>query len=212
MINSHKILIVEDDEKQSGLLTILLEGQVKFKVTGIAASYEEAVAKLKSEEIDLCIVDINLNGRKTGIDVINHISENYPNMLVLVNTVHSDSAVLFDAVKAGAGGYILKGIPPAEILDSINRISQGEVPISPSIARKILASFKDQPKAAGETLTEREIELLKYSYQGYQHKQIAEMLNLSTHTVYTHFKNIYEKLHVNSRKEALQKAKKLLYL
>jgi two-component system NarL family response regulator len=212
MMKPHNILIVEDDAKQSELLRMLLSGQNRFKVTGTAESYEEAETVLASDKIDLCIVDIDLRGKKTGIDVVKHVSEKYPDTLVLVHTIHADSTVLFDAIRAGAGGYILKGLSPMDFISSVNRICDGDVPISPVIARKILASFKQNDAVFSEKLSEREIELLKMSDQGYQHKQIAQMLNLSAHTVYTHFKNIYQKLHVNNRTSAISKAKKLSYL
>lgn len=212
MNKTHNILIVEDDRKLSDLMKLLLSGQKRFNVAGVAQSFEEAVSIINSKKIDLSIIDIDLKGKKNGIDVVSYIAAKSPETMILVHTVHADSAVLFDAIKAGAGGYVLKGLPPAELLDSINRICDGDVPISPAIARKILSSFRQSEETVTEKLSEREVELLKLSDQGYQQKQIAEMLNLSIHTVYTHFKNIYQKLQVNSSAAALSKAKKLSYL
>lgn len=212
MTKPYNILIVEDDPKQADLLKILLSGQNRFNVAATADSYEQATAAVKSGNIDLCIVDIDLCGTKTGVDVVRFVSAHYPDILILVHTIHADSTVLFDAIKAGAGGYVLKGLSPMDFINSVNKICDGDVPISPMIARKILSSFVQNEKDSTEKLSDRELELLKMSDQGYQHKQIAQMLNLSAHTVYTHFKNIYHKLQVNDRASALRKAKKLSYL
>lgn len=204
----YNVLIVEDDKKQAELLKSLVSANSMFSVSGCAASYADAVSIMDSAAIDMAIIDIDLKGTKNGIDVIKHARKNNMNMLALVYTIHSDSNTLFDALKAGANGYILKCSKTSELAKSIEGICEGEIPISPMIARKILNSFRETADTT-EQLTERELEMLIFVDRGFSHKQIAENLNVSINTVYTHFRNIYQKFQVNSKDEALEKAKKL---
>jgi len=210
-MNHYNVLIVEDDKKQSELLKNLIQGNAMFSVAGCAQSFDEAEKILNSKNVDMAIVDIDLKGTKNGIDVIRSARKINQDILTLVYTIHSDSQVLFEALRAGAGGYILKCSKVSELIQSIEGICEGEVPISPMIARKILGAFRDeQPET--ETLTAREQEILILVDKGYTHKQIADNVNVSINTVYTHFRNIYQKLQVSSKKEALVKAKKLSML
>lgn len=206
-MKNFNILIVEDDKKQAELLKNLIQGNRMFSVAGCAASFDEAVKIIDSKQIDMAIIDIDLKGSKNGIDVISYARKSNHEILTLVYTIHSDSPTLFEALKAGAGGYLLKCTKVSELAKSIEQICEGEVPISPMIARKILGTFRET-STEFEPLTEREVECLILVDKGYTHKQIADTSNVSINTVYTHFRNIYQKLQVNNKKDALSKAKK----
>ncbi|WP_303852527.1 response regulator transcription factor [Seleniivibrio woodruffii] len=204
------VIIVEDDREQAELLRVILSTSDKYNVAGMAESYEECVELLNNNKIDLMTVDIELQGEKTGIDIISYATDKYKNILTLVHTVNEDSEILFDALKAGAGGYILKGSSLVEIFSSIERLQAGDVPMTPKIARRLIASFKQNKDSGGqELLSKREMEILDFADRGFSYQQIAKHCGISRHTVHTHFKHIYTKLQVNSKLSAIKKAKNM---
>lgn len=209
-IQKINVIIVEDDREQAELLKVILSTSDKYSVAGIAKSYEECVELLNNNKIDLMTVDIELHGEKTGIDAIRYATDRHKNILTLIHTVNEDSEILFEALKAGAGGYILKGSSLVEIFSSIERLQAGDVPMTPKIARRLIASFKQNKDAGGqELLSKREMEILDLADRGFSYQQIAKHCGISRHTVHTHFKNIYTKLQVNSKHNAIRKAKNM---
>ncbi|MGE4318738.1 MAG: LuxR C-terminal-related transcriptional regulator [Deferribacterales bacterium] len=206
----NRIMIVEDNESQSKLLEMMITASSGFEWFGTAAGYDDAVALLEKGEPDVLIVDIDLDSVKNGIDVINYCAVKYPDAQILVHTIHDGSDKVFDALKAGASGYALKGSSPSEFFSHLEKICGGEVSMSPKIARKVLSFFRSMPQPPEQSgLSSREIEILTMADEGYTYQQIADKLNISRHTVHTHLKQIYTKLHVNSKGEALLKAKKM---
>ncbi len=207
-----KIVIVEDDINLGNLLRVMINASRDYVCTDVVDSYDGYISTVKTAQPDISIIDIDLSSEKNGIDIIKFINDNNIGTEVVVHTVHDDRETLFEALKAGAGGYILKGSTPLEFLTMLENMKKGEVPISPKIARRILAFFKDAHRRDYEPLSAREIEILGLADLGYSCKQIAAHTQISTHTVNTHLKQIYSKLRVNSRKEALVKAKKISIL
>jgi len=204
------VVIVEDDKEQAELLRVILATSEKYYVAGMAESYEECIELLNNNKIDLITVDIEIRGIKTGIDIIRYATDKYKNILTLVHTINEDSEMLFEALKAGAGGYILKGTSLVNVFSSIEKICAGDVPMTPKIARRLIASFKQsKDQAENELLSKREIEILHLADRGFSYQQIAEHCEISKHTVHTHFKNIYTKLQVNSKHIAIKKAKNM---
>jgi len=204
-----EIFIIEDNVKMAELMMSMLGASHEFRCVGTASSYEEAVDFLRKKTPDITIIDIDLSSDKNGIDIIRYINEQKIQTEILVHTVHEDGETLFEALKAGAYGYILKGTSPLEFLTYLARMKTGEVPISPKIARRILAHFHDDKQTENETLSARELEILKLANHGYTYQQIADKVNISKHTVHSHLKQIYAKLQVNSKNEAIKKARKM---
>jgi len=202
------IVIVEDDIALGNLLQIMINASRDYLCTDVVDSYEDYVKAVQASAPDISIIDIDLSSEKNGIDIIKFINDKDIRTEVVVHTVHDDRETLFEALKAGAGGYILKGSTPLEFLTMLENMKKGEVPISPKIARRILTFFKDAQLPDHEPLSARETEILGLADLGYSYKQIAAHTQISVHTVNTHLKQIYSKLKVNSRREALAKAKK----
>lgn len=208
MNSTNNIIVVEDDKKQAEMIAYVFSSCDKFNLVGTVSGFDECMAVLEKHQVDIAIVDIDLSEKLNGIDVVRHIAENYPDMQVVINTVYEDSATIFEALKAGAHGYILKGSTPVELFEHIENLSNGNVPMTPRIARRVLSFFRDSTENAGQ-LSEREIAVLGLADRGYTYQQIADNLNISRHTVHAHFKQIYLKLKVSSKSKAVKKAKKL---
>ncbi|MGE4317751.1 MAG: response regulator [Deferribacterales bacterium] len=206
------IIIVEDDIKLAGLLKSMLEASSEYNCLGVVDSFEQCVSLLKISQPDIIVVDIDLSSETSGIEIIRYVSENCPDTEVLVHTVHEDNETLFEALRMGASGYILKSSSPLEFLTYLKQMQKGEVPISPKIARRILSFFNEQKQEECEPLSSREIEVLRMADKGYTYKQIADLTGISRHTVHAHLKQVYFKLHVTSKTEALKKARKMTLL
>jgi DNA-binding NarL/FixJ family response regulator len=161
----------------------------------------------------MVLMDINLPGM-SGIECSRHIKEKHPKVLIMMCTVYEDDEKIFSALKAGASGYILKRASIEEIFDSIKLLLAGGSPMSATIARKVVESFMEKNSAPldGEQLSERENEILDQLAMGLRIKEIADKLNISINTVRTHIRHIYEKLQVQTRVEALNKARKSKFL
>ena len=204
------IIIVEDSKTVQTMLVKLLEGQNHIKVVAAVESAEEALEYLANHCVDLVILDLCLPGLSYDL-AVKAIKSARPDLDILVFTVSEDDETVFSALKAGATGYILKTADHQQILAALNEIKAGGSPMSPSIARKVLREF--QLPAADEELQElisplssRETEILDLLYRGLNITQIADSLFISPHTVHTHIKKIYSKLHVNSRSQAIYEA------
>lgn len=158
---------------------------------------------------DVILMDIELPGMN-GIAATALIRQKFPDMQILIQTVFEDDEKVFNALCAGASGYLLKNTSPAKVLDAIREVYEGGAPMSPSIAKKVIASFypnnQDSPlQREFSKLTDRETEVLDYMIKGQSYKMIAGQMNVSVGTVHSHIKSIYKKLHVNSMSEAIIK-------
>lgn len=172
---------------------------------GVFPDAERALEQLPKNPPDVAVVDINLP-RMSGIELVARLREICPKILCLILTTYEDSILIFDALKAGASGYLLKRAPAQEIVDAIVQVHAGGSPMSPQIARQVVSYFHHQPvRSEFETLSDREREVLQWLAEGSMYKEIAHRLSISVDTVRTHVRKIYEKLHVHSRTEAVLK-------
>lgn len=198
--------IVEDSNKIREGLAAIIDGSEGFRCKAIFTTAEEAIKKLPLENPDVVLMDVNLPGM-SGIECVIKLKEILPEVQIMMLTVYEDNETIFKSLIAGATGYILKRTPPAELLDAIRELHTGGSPMSDQIARKVVQAFQQMGKSSKETenLSDRESEILCYLSKGYHDKEIADKLFLSVKTVRTHLRNIYKKLHVRSRTEAVLK-------
>jgi len=199
--------IIEDEKQIRESLTILINGSDGFSCENTFESAEDAIRELPSLKLDVVLVDIHLTGR-TGIDCVARVKPICKQTQFLMCTSYEDTTSIFNALKAGASGYVTKTIQPSKLLDSIIEAHNGGSPMSGHIARKVVQSF--HPNAPDnnpelQKLSLREREILDHLSKGLRYKEIADTLFLSTETVRKHIRNIYEKLQVNSAIEALNK-------
>jgi DNA-binding NarL/FixJ family response regulator len=168
---------------------------------------EEALDAIGNAIPDVVLVDIGLP-RMSGIEGIRVLRQRYPNLPTVVLTVYEDDKRIFDAICAGACGYLLKKTPPARLMESLNEAAGGGAPMSPEVARKVIALFREvrPPESAGYQLSPHEIRLLKLLVEGHNYKTAATELKVSVNTIRFHIRSIYEKLHVHSKSEAVAKA------
>jgi DNA-binding NarL/FixJ family response regulator len=207
-----RIIVVEDDRCLLENLTRLLGRRGDFEVAGCFTNAEDALAANPWQAGDVLIADIDLPGI-SGIELIARVKETQPEVLPLAHTIYEDRDTVFAALTAGAFGYLVKGCT-AEVLEtSIRDLVRGGAPMSPPIARRLLDRFlQDSPPEESAALSEREAGLLRLVAQGLIYKEIGEQLGISPHTVHTHIKNIYGKLHATDRQHALRRARMLGYL
>ncbi|MEK7257778.1 MAG: response regulator transcription factor [Bacteroidota bacterium] len=204
------VAIVDDDADIRDALQWILNNSEGFACTGVFKNCGEAVAGLASAQAlpDVVLMDISMPGQ-SGIECVKLLKESYPNLPVVMQTVHGSDDLIFESLRAGACGYILKKTPADRLLQAIRDAHEGGAPMSGEVARKVLDFFqKPQPDPAIATLSERELDVLRLLIDGHSYKAIADRLFLSVHTVRFHLHNIYEKLHVSSRMEAVAKAMK----
>jgi DNA-binding NarL/FixJ family response regulator len=192
------------------MLVALLDGQSGHRVVADVETAEEAVAFLSEHNADLVILDLCLPGLSYD-QAVRAIKDACPDMNILVFTVSEDDDTVFSALKAGAVGYLLKAAQPIQIITALDEIKAGGSPMSPSIARKVLREFQSSPVREAlpgilSPLSSRETEILELLYKGLSFLEIGDKLFISPHTVHTHIKKIYTKLHVNSRSEAIYEA------
>lgn len=202
-----RVAIVEDhDDFREGIFHVL-QATEGFRCVGKYSSLEEAVPNLPAA--DVILLDINLPG-KSGIDGIASIKEKHPACQVVMLTVYEDDGTIMSAIGAGADGYLLKKTPPARLLQAIEEAAAGGMPMTPFVARQAITLFKHiLPQApSSSNLTPREQEVLAFLAQGLSYGKVGENLFISIDTVRNHVRNIYAKLHVNSKAEAVAKAMK----
>ena len=206
----HSVVIVEDDPETSNRFVDLVSADSGFELLGTAATVKQGLELIGRLKPDILLTDLGLPDG-SGIDIIKSIRDRNLDTQVIVITGFQDEKMVFSALEAGAKGYILKHDQSSKITESIYSMLKGGAPISPIIARLLLKQFEGNPQspAAPEVLTERQTKILKLVSQGFSSREISEKLSISYHTVTTHIKNIYEKLQVNSRTEALHEAFKL---
>lgn len=206
----HTVGIVEDDPTQCRSLELLLEGQRGFHVSFAVHEASEALSRITASAPDVLIVDLGLPDMD-GIELIAKASPLAPKMETMVFTINEDDRSIFDALRAGATGYVTKDASPEQILDALDNLLSGGSPISPAIARRVVEELAARPAettVAGPQaqLTDREREIMALLAQGYTYLNIASRLGLSTHTVHAHIRRVYKKLRVGSRSEAVFEA------
>ena len=201
-----RIAVVEDDKTVREGLQMLLNGSPGFTCVAAYGNGEDAVAGLPEANPDVVLMDINLPGI-SGIECILALKEQKVPMQFIMLTVFEDADAIFHSLSAGATGYLLKQTPPVKLLEAIQDVFRGGSPMSGDIARKVVQSFQHPVPnyAAANSLTKREDEILSYLVKGYFYKEIAGLLFISVETVRTHIRNIYEKLQVRTRSEAILK-------
>lgn len=202
-----RVVLIEDLREVREGLTMLINGTPGFRCTGSHRTMEDALGRLDSGQCDAILTDIGLPGM-SGIDGIRILHERFPDLPILALTVYDNDDNVFEALCAGASGYLLKNTPPARLLDSIREVLDGGAPMSPEVARRVIRLFRDYrpPDHAEYHLTPQETELLKLLVEGHHKKTAAREMGISVNTVSFHLKNIYEKLQVHSKTEAVAKA------
>ncbi len=198
------VSIVEDlSEIRSGIEKLITE-QKDLLLLSSSSNAEEATIAIKASQPDVVIMDINMPG-KSGIDCIRAIKQDCPTTQFMIFTIYENDEKIFDALAAGASGYLLKKTPPEKIIEAIKELKNGGSPMSTPIARKVINHFKESKTQGHESLTNKENEILNFLSKGYLYKEIAGKLFISVGTVTQHIHNIYEKLHVSNKTEAINK-------
>ena len=196
------VTIIEDDDDIRDSLAILINGTSGFRCTKNYRDCETALPKIFHTPPDVILMDLGLPGM-SGIEGIRRIKSKQPNQNILVLTVHRDSHLVFEALCAGASGYLTKDTEPVKLLNAIEDAFNGGAPMTTHIARMVVESFKTCPHTG---LTPRENEVLSNLCEGMSYKMIAHTLSISEETVRRHIKNIYKKIEVTSKSEAVAKA------
>ena len=201
-----KIAIVEDNNTLRQSLEQLFTRTHDMVCVASLSNLLNVVSELGKAQPDIILMDIGLPNI-SGIEGVRTVKQNFPEILVLMFTVFEDDEKIFDAIRAGASGYLLKKTPSMEIVEAIRELHQGGAPMSPSIARKVINAFQSQHTTAvpDYQLTAREKEILYSLVDGLSYKKIAEKYFVSISTIRTHICNIYQKLHVNSKSQAVAK-------
>jgi DNA-binding NarL/FixJ family response regulator len=201
-----RVAIVENERSVREELASLLREAQGFECVGAYASGEEALREIPRHPPEVVLMDINL-GKLSGIQCTHLLKQVLPDLQILMLTVYDDRGRVFEALQMGAGGYLLKRTPAAEILKAIEDLHRGGAPMSSYIARQVVQSFSKQATgpAASVALSPREKEVLALVARGYINKEIGDMLGITEDTVRGYLKHIYEKLHVRSRTEAAMK-------
>lgn len=201
------VAIVEDNLNLRMGTSYILSTSPKYKVAGEYENAEELLEEFREVNPDVVLMDIGLPGI-SGIEATAQIKTIFPRVQIIILSVFEDDENVFQAICAGACGYISKPVMPGQLLESIEQAFDGASPMSPHIARKVLDLFKQHvpPTRADYNLTDRELDVLNLLTQGDDHKMIAEKLFLSPFTIRAHLRNIYEKLHVHSKSQAVAKA------
>lgn len=202
-----RIVIIEDERDLREGLQSLINLTPNFVCAKGFGSMETALAQITADEIDLVLTDIGLP-RMNGIEGTQILREKFPDLPIVVLTVHEENEKIFQALCAGANGYLLKNTPPAQIIEAIKEVLNGGAPMSPEVARRVVTLFRKfaPPEISDYKLTEQEKQILKMLVDGHHYKTAARELGISIHTVSFHLRNIYSKLHVHSKTEAVAKA------
>ncbi len=201
------IAIIEDERELREGLQSLVNYTPGFSCTRSFGNMETALAQIEIDKVDLVLTDIGLP-RMNGIEGTKILREKYPDLPIVVLTVHNENEKIFQALCAGANGYLLKNTPPAQIIQALTEVISGGAPMSPEVARRVVTLFrKFAPSEISDyKLTEAEKQILKMLVNGHHYKTAAHELDISIHTVSFHLRNIYAKLHVHSKTEAVAKA------
>ena len=202
-----RVVIIEDMREVREGLTMLINGTPGFHCAGSYRSMREALDRIGEHTAEIILTDIGLPGM-SGIEGARILRERLPNVPILALTVYDNDEKIFAALCAGASGYLLKNTPPARLLESLTEAVNGGAPMSPEVARRVVRLFRDfhPPEHAEYRLTPQEMQLLKLLVDGHHYKTAAHELGISPSTVSFHLKNIYAKLQVHSKTEAVAKA------
>jgi DNA-binding NarL/FixJ family response regulator len=203
-----RITIVEDDSIIRNAFVTLIKQNKNYLVVNAYSDAETAIKNLKSDEPDICLMDIQLPGMN-GIVAISKIKAILPSTQVVVVTVYENDELVFKALCEGASGYLTKNIPLEKLIDSLVELENGGAPMSTNIARMVVSSFHRNRQSP---LSNRELEVLELLSSGKSYSTIADQLFVDKETVKSHIKNIYLKLEVHSKAEAIEKAKKSKYI
>ena len=216
-VGTIQVAVVEDDARLRRTFVDVLESSTEFRCVGAFATGAEAVAGIPALAPDVVIMDVNLPDT-TGVECVKTLAPQLPTTQILMVTVYQDPDTTFQALAAGAHGYLVKPVLPERLLEAIREIRAGGVPMSRTIARKVIETFRSREaaEAAGtsaarspvaspdeESLTSREQQVLELLVEGFSYKEISQRLGISTSTVGTYVQRIYEKLHVSSRREIM---------
>ncbi len=202
-----KVSIVEDNEQLRSTLVKLINREAEYQCVSHYGDAESALAGLPNDKPDVVLMDINLPGIN-GVECVRRLKQVLPQTLAMMLTAYEDTENIFNALAAGASGYLLKRAPRAELLEAIREVRNGGSPMTPHIARLVVQSFQKPASAsvpATENLSTREQEVLDCLSKGFLYKEIAEKLGISYETVHTYIRRIYEKLQVRTRTEAVAK-------
>ncbi len=199
-----RVGIVEDEQRTREGLALLIGGTSGLTVVACHGSMESALEALPRVLPEVLLIDIGLPGM-SGIAGVRLLRERHPALQVLMLTVHADDEHVFEAICAGACGYLLKDTPPARLLEAIREVRDGGAPMSPAIARRVVATFRKvaPPPGVAHQLSPRELDVLKLLVAGHSYKTAAVALGVSIDTVRFHVRHVYEKLHVHSKSEAV---------
>ncbi len=200
------VAIVEDDPGLRASLCGIIQRAADCRCVGTFGTAEEALQAIPELSPTVVLMDINLPGMD-GVECVRRMVQLHAGAQMLMLTVHEDSDFIFESLAAGAAGYLLKPVRAAELLAAVKNVYAGGAPMTSSIARKVVQSFKQIRSATSETdeLSPREQEILDYLAKGYSYKETAEQIGISYSTVHTHIEHIYHKLHVRSRAQAVAK-------
>ena len=202
-----RVAVIEDRREIGDGLAALINGTEGYCCTGAFRSMEQALAGIGASLPDIVLVDIGLPGM-SGIDGIRFLKERFPALQFLILTIYDDDERIFEALCAGACGYLLKRTTPARLLESLKEVSEGGAPISPEVARRVIRLFQEirPAKQADHQLTPHQTRLLKLLADGHNYKTAAAELGVTVDTIGFHLRHIYEKLQVHSKSEAVAKA------
>jgi len=200
------VAVVEDVQDTREALVALINGATSLRCVASYPTAEKALQDMPLRKPQVALVDINLPGM-SGIECVPLLQERIPGIHVLMLTTYEESDLIFDSLRAGAAGYLLKNLPPDELIQALEDVQQGGAPMSMQIARKVVQYFHPQNRkgSAVDSLSPREYEVLSLLACGQLYKEIADKLGIGLGTVRTHQRRIYEKLHVQSRTEATLK-------
>lgn len=197
-----QVAIVEDDDEIRQTLGLIIDGSPGFTCKLLYSNGKEAFDSLPNQSVDVVLMDVEMP-HMDGIECVGKLKVKQPDVDFIMLTIRNDDDAIFQSICAGASGYLLKDTPPSRLLEAIKEVHAGGSPMSSNIARRVVQSFHQLKPSP---LSERETEILQLLSQGLNYRTAAERLFLSPHTVKTHIKNIYQKLQVNSRAEAVRKA------
>jgi len=208
-MNDISVCIVDDNNELRAALEEIISMSDGYNCAGAMSTAEDAMRKLPLIKPDVVLMDINLGSGETGIDCVRELKPTMPSTNFMMCTVYEEDEKIFEALNAGASGYILKKTAPGKLLEAIRELYQGGAPMSSQIARKVVAAFQKHTAAPGAndlaSLSNREKEILELLSRGLMYKEIAAALFISQETVRKHVYHVYEKLHVSNRVEAVNK-------
>jgi DNA-binding NarL/FixJ family response regulator len=201
------VAVIEDQREVRDGVAVLINGTKGYRCVGAYRSMEEALGRIGHPVPNAVLIDIGLPGM-SGIEGIRILKERFPDLTLLAFTVYNDDENIFDALCAGASGYLLKNTPPARLLDGLREVVGGGASMSPEVARKVVKLFREfrPPPQAAHHLTPQEMEIIKLLVEGHSYKTAAAELGISINTVSFHLRNVYTKLQVHSKSEAVSKA------